>query len=206
ELREHSPVTRAFRREWPAMLRVCGIWLVCAIGFYMMFLYITTYLQREVGLSAAMALDINTISMVVLLLITPLAGYLSDIVGRRIFMVGVPLALMVLAYPLLWVMRHDSLALILSAQMVFAILLGAYGPVVSAVMAELFPREVRCSGMSIAYNITLGLIGGTTPMVATYLIARTNDDLSIAWYLIAAATISFISALYTPETAKTPLR
>ncbi|MGE0094732.1 MAG: MFS transporter [Alphaproteobacteria bacterium] len=206
ELREQAPIARAFRREWRSMLRVCGLWLASAIGFYMMFLYITTYLQREVGLSAALALDINTISMVVLLFTIPVAGYLSDLVGRRIFMIGVPVALLVLSYPLLWVMHHDDPALILSAQIVFALLLGAYGPAISAVMAELFPREVRCSGMSIAYNLTLGLIGGTTPMVATYLIARTHDDLSIAWYLMAAAAISFVSALSIPETAKTPLR
>ena len=206
ELREHAPVARAFRHEWRSMLRVCGIWLMNAVGFYMMFLYITTYLQREVGLSAAVALDINTISMVVLLLTIPVAGYVSDLFGRRIFMIGIPILLLVLAYPLLWVMHHADPALILPAQIVFALLLGTYGPVVSAVMAELFPREVRCSGMSIAYNLTLGLIGGTTPMVATYMIGRTHDDLSIAWYLMAAAAISLVSALYTPETGRAPLR
>lgn len=206
ELQEHAPVARAFRHEWRAMLRVCGIWLVNAVGFYMMFLYITTYLQREVGLGAAVALDINTMSMVVLLLTIPVAGYVSDLVGRRVFMIGVPFLVFALAYPLLWVMHHADPALILPAQMVFALMFGIYGPVVSAVMTELFPREVRCSGLSIAYNLTLGLIGGTTPMVATYMIERTNDDLSIAWYLMAAAAISFVSALATPETGREPLR
>lgn len=206
ELRERAPIARAFRHEWRSMVRVCGIWTVNAVGFYMMFLYITTYLQREVGVAAALALDINTISMVVLLLTIPVAGYASDLMGRRFFMVGVPAVLLVSGYPLLWLMHHADPALILPAQIVFALLLGTYGPVVSAVMAELFPREVRCSGMSVAYNLTLGLIGGTTPMVATYLIARTHDDLSIAWYLMAAAAISLAFTVRIPETARMDLR
>ena len=205
-LREHAPVARAFRHEWRSMLRVCGLCMMNAVGFYMMFLYITTYFQREVGLSAAEALDINTISMFVLLMTIPVAGYVSDLVGRRVFMVGVPILFLILAYPLLWLMHHADPALILPAQIVFALMLGTYGPVVSAVMAELFPREVRCSGMSIAYNLTLGLIGGTTPLVATYMIERTHDDLSIAYYLMAAAAISLVSALCTPETGREPLR
>lgn len=206
ELREHSPVAQAFRHEWRSMLRVCGIWMMNSVGFYMMFLYITTYLQREVGLSAAVALDINTISMIVMLITIPVAGYVSDIVGRRIFMVTVPFLMLVLAYPLIWLMHHADPTFILPAQIVFALMLGTYGPVVSAVMAELFPRAVRCSGMSIAYNLTLGLIGGTTPMVATYMIERTHNDLSIAYYLMAAAAISFVMALRTPETGRGPLR
>jgi MFS transporter, MHS family, proline/betaine transporter len=38
-------------------------------------------------------------------------------------------------------------------------------------MAEAFPAQVRVSGVSIAYNLALGMLGGTTPIVVTYLIA-----------------------------------
>jgi MHS family proline/betaine transporter-like MFS transporter len=73
-------------------------------------------------------------------------------------------------------------------------------------MAEMFSSGVRCSGMAVAYNLTLGIVGGTTPMVCTYLIERTGNDLFIAWYLMIAAAVSLAVVLTLRETGKAPLR
>ncbi|MDP7044363.1 MAG: MFS transporter, partial [Alphaproteobacteria bacterium] len=75
-----------------------------------------------------------------------------------------------------------------------------------AAMVEMVPKRVRVSTMSIGYNLCLGLVGGTTPMVATYLIARTHVDLAPAFYLMAAAVLSLLVVLKMKETAHDPLR
>jgi MHS family proline/betaine transporter-like MFS transporter len=72
-------------------------------------------------------------------------------------------------------------------------------------MVEAFPSEVRCSALSIGYNLCLGLIGGTTPMVTTYLIERTHDDLSPAYFMMAAAAVSLAVVVTLPETHKKQL-
>jgi MHS family proline/betaine transporter-like MFS transporter len=171
----------------------------------MMFVYSATYLKQIVHVSAAQALDINTINMLLLLLLLPLAGALSDRLGRKPLLIASALGTLVLAWPLLWLMHHPSFVLMLTGQMGFAVLVGMSFGVSPAAMAEPFPARVRCSACSIGFNLAMGLIGGTTPMVATYLIARSHNDLSPAWYLMGAATLSLLVILRVRETAKAPL-
>ena len=72
-------------------------------------------------------------------------------------------------------------------------------------MAEAFPGQVRVSGVSIAYNLALGMLGGTTPMVVTYLIAWSHKALAPAYCLMGAAAISLGLLVRWRETAQAPL-
>lgn len=188
------------------MLRVAGFNVLNAVGFYMIFVYVATSLREVVHVRAAQALDINTINMVALLILIPLAGALSDRVGRNPVLVAAALGTLLLAWPLFWMMHHPRFAMILLGQLGFAILIGLFLSAVPATMVEVFPARVRCSALSVGYNLCLGILGGTTPMVVTYLIARSHDDLSPAFYLMAAAICSLAVILSMRETATQPLR
>ena len=200
-----APVREAFRTEWRAMLRVAGLNVLNAVGFYMVFVYVVTYLQQVVHVRAARALDINTINMVLLLLLVPAVGVLSDRIGRKPLLFGAALGTFVLAWPLFWLMHHPDSRLILAGQMGFAVLIGLFLGFVPATMVEAFPARVRCSALSFGFNLCLGVLGGTTPMVTAYLITRSHNDLSPAFYLMAAAAISLLVILRLHETARAPL-
>ena len=88
---------------------------------------------------------------------------------------------------------------VLIGQLGFALLNGIGWSVTGPAMVELASSEARCSTLAIAYNICLGLFGGTTPLVATYLVSRTADDFAPVYYLMAAAALSFISLFRVPE-------
>ena len=201
-----SPVVEAFRTEWRAMLRVAGFNVLSAVGFYMIFVYVATYLRQIVHIKAAQALDINTINMVILLLLIPAAGALSDRVGRKPVLMGSALGTLLFAWPLFWLLHHPHFTVILLGQMGFAVLIGLFVGAGPATMVELFPARVRCSALSVGYNLCLGVLGGTTPLVVTYLIARSHDDLSPAFYLMAAAALSLAVILSLRETATVPLK
>jgi MHS family proline/betaine transporter-like MFS transporter len=66
-------------------------------------------------------------------------------------------------------------------------------------MVETTPREVRCSAISVGYNLSVGVLGGLTPLVATWLMRRTRDDLAPAYYVMAAAFISLVIAVSLPK-------
>jgi MFS transporter, MHS family, proline/betaine transporter len=65
---------------------------------------------------------------------------------------------------------------------------------------------VRYSSLSISYSVAVSLFGGTTPLVFTVLLERTGSNISPAYYVAAAAAISFVAALLVRETAGQPLR
>ena len=200
------PLVEAFGTEWRTIIRVFGLNIVQAVGFYLCFVYVTTYLRQVDFISTSKALDINSASMLVLLLMMPVAGLLADRVGRKPVLLVAVTGILVLSYPLFWLMHHPATAMIMLGQLGFAIILGLYLGTLPAVVVEIFPRRVRCSAMSISYNAAIGLFGGTAPMVAVYLIERSHNDLSTALYLMAMAAVSLAAVLSIKETAWSPMR
>lgn len=200
------PVVEAFRTQWRTMLQVAGVTVLTGAGFWLLFVYVATYLQQIVHIQAAQAFDINTLSMGLLLLVMPAAGALSDQAGRKPLLLASALGTLLLAWPLFWLLHHPDARLILLGQMGFAVLIGVFCGVIPAAIVEVFPARVRCSALAISYNVCLGVIGGMTPLVVTYLIARSHDDLAPAYYLMAAAAIALGVLLGWRETAQAPLR
>jgi len=87
--------------------------------------------------------------------------------------------LVVLAYPLIKLMHHPSAYMIMAGQMGVALLVAIYAASIPAAMTEMFPQKIRVTAVSVSYNIPFAIFGGTSPMVAVWLIERTGDDLSL---------------------------
>jgi MHS family proline/betaine transporter-like MFS transporter len=140
-----------------------------------------------------------------MLLLTAPAAMLSDRIGRKPMLFAVALGAILFAWPLWWMMHQGSFALILAGQMGFALFFAVVFAVIPSVMSEILPPQVRCSGASVAYNLCLGLFGGTAPLVATYLVARLDDVFAPAYYLIAVAFLQLVGLIGMKEMAGKPL-
>ena len=101
--------------------------------------------------------------------------------------------------------RWASATLALIAQMLMIVFLSFFSGACSAVYSEILPTRVRYTALSIGYNIAV-VFGGFAPFIATWLIGVTGSNLAPSYYLIAAATITFLVVLRIPETAFEPLR
>jgi MHS family proline/betaine transporter-like MFS transporter len=200
-----SPVREAFRTQWGAILRVAGLNVLYAVGFYLLFVYAVTYTQQIVHVRAAEALDLNTMSLGVVLLTMVAAGALSDRVGRKPLLVGSALSTLALAWPLFWLMHQPVVRLMLVGQLGLAVLIGLFGGGLPAAMVEAFPARVRVSAVSVGYNLCLAVLGGTTPMAVGSLMAWSHDALAPAYYLMGAAAVSLAVLVSWPETARAPL-
>ena len=108
---------------------------------------------------------------------------------------------MLLAYPLMALMARGHIGGILAGQIGLALLVSSVAGLLPATMAELAPWRVRCTVLSVAYNVGMALLGGTTPLVAAWLVSRTGVPLAPAMYLTAAAALTFVGALLLPKTA-----
>ncbi len=195
-----SPLVEAVTRSRKPLLQAAGLNMMNAVTFYTVFIYMATWLVRQVGETHATALDINTLSMVVLAAVVPIVAIASDRVGRKPFLLLGSAGIAVLAYPLVWLMHHRDFAMILSGQIGFAVLLGTFTGVIPATIAELFPRRVRVSAASISYNLPFALFGGTAPLVAAWLVTVTHDAMAISWYLSGVAAFTFFVSLTLRET------
>ena len=127
-----------------------------------------------------------------MLLMIPLAAMIADRFGRKVMLMSAMIGLLLLSYPLLWLMHHDANGLIFLGQLGFAVLISMIFGSYPTMMVDMFAPRLRVSTISIGYNLCLGIFGGTTPMVAAYLIARTHVDLSPAFYLMGAAIVSLL--------------
>ena len=66
----------------------------------------------------------------------------------------------------------------------------------------MLPAEVRCTAVGARLQPWASASsGGSAPLIATYLVARTSDDFTPAYYVMAMAVVSFVALLGLPETA-----
>jgi len=197
-----APLIEAFTDHWRTMVHLIALAAAISVGFYTTFVYSSTWLHEVANVPANTALGINTVVMALLLLMIPFAGIASDRLGRRRVLSWAAGTLALLAYPLMALMATGRPGSIFGGQVGLGLLVGLNGATLPAVMAELAPWRVRCTVLSVGYNVALAILGGTTPMVAEWLVARTHASLAPAVYLSIAAAVTFIGALFLPRTAR----
>jgi MHS family proline/betaine transporter-like MFS transporter len=197
-----SPLVEAFRTQWTTILKVVGLNLANGIGFYLCFVYTTTWLKQFGHIPQATALALNSLALALLMIATPVAGIISDKIGRKPMLLLGTAGLTLFAWPLFRLMSEATIPAIIGAQAGFAAIMACFTGASPAFMVEVFPKHVRCSGLSVGYNLALSIFGGTVPMVAVFLIAETGDPLLPALYLSLAAAISFAMAAIIRTTAE----
>jgi MHS family proline/betaine transporter-like MFS transporter len=201
-----SALASSVRGQVPLLLRLAGLTVFLAIGYYLSFLYIVSWLQTADGIAPDHALQIDTISILALLPTMLAAGWLSDRIGRRGILLLALATAIVGAWPLFWLLHHPNPTLLLLGQAGFVLIVGLYGGALPAALVEVVPHRSRCTTVAIGYNLPVGVIGGLTPMTAAWLVARTGDDLSPAWMLMAAAAVSLVTLLPMAETYRQPFQ
>ncbi len=175
--------------------------LACAVGatmlhdlsFYLIFVYMTTYLTSILGIPEDVALTINTVNLVIVAVVTVIAAWLSDKWGRKKILTASALLFIVGTIPLMTLVNTKSTENILTAQMILAIAVGGYFGPIPALMIEAFPTRVRFSASALTTNISGPLFGGTAPMLVTWLIDKTGSNMVPAFYLTGAAVTALIA-------------
>ncbi|MEM7123189.1 MAG: MFS transporter [Pseudomonadota bacterium] len=192
----NGPLRQAVTTHGRQMIQAIGISAFSAGGFYLTFVYLTTYVTRVVGDPAADAFDINTINMVAYTILVVVGGVLGDRFGVRWVLLVTTVAGLVFAWPLLWLVDHHDPVLSFLGQFGLVLFVAPYSGLFATTMALLFAPNVRMSGFSVSYNIGLAALGGTTPLVASYLISQDVGDMAPAYVLMVCAVISIAAVLW----------
>jgi MHS family proline/betaine transporter-like MFS transporter len=194
-----------FRSHAVSLCKVVLIDLTIAIGFFIICIFIMTYLQKFVGFSYREAATLNTLSMVVFAAMIPVSGWASDRYGRRPVMLVAVLGFLFFSPFLFYGLSSGNVSLALWSQMGLSFLMGINFAPIPAILAEQFPMHLRYSGVSIAHNLSMAVFGGTAPHLVTFFIDKTGNLLVPGFYLSLAALGSFIGLLWMKDRYKEPL-
>ncbi len=201
-----SPLREALTTSWRPILQIAGLVVIHNVGFYVVFTYLPTYFTKTLEFTKSNAFVSITIASIVAIILIPPLGALSDRIGRKPMLIAGALGFAVLAYPLFMLLNTGSLVAAITAHAALAAIESVFVSASLAAGAELFATRVRSSGYSIGYNVSVAIFGGTAPYVATWLVARTGNEIAPAYYVIAAAIVTLATLMTMRETAAKPLR
>lgn len=169
---------------------------------YIVLHYMTSYAVTVLKMPLSLSMWAGCIAALVQMALCTFAGRLSDRVGRKPTILCAGLAMLLLIYPVfLLINAYPTLVVLLVAVTALSILL-SFSVVPSVVLlTEIFPREIRATGMSIVYCFGVLVFGGFAQFFVTWLIDLTGNPNMPAIYVIGCAIASLAGLSMVPETA-----
>jgi MHS family proline/betaine transporter-like MFS transporter len=191
----HPPIVRAFKLGLKPMI-VLFVWSILnAVGFYLLAGYMVAYNTQTLGLGRTDALLSYIIALLVFTASAPLAGIAADKWGRRKVALVSAVGIGVTAIPAFIIMGAGGVGITILGQSLYAVFIGAVSLLTPLFMVELFRAEIRYTASALAYNMAYAVLGGTAPLVATWLIAQTGEPIAPSFYVVLVSAIGLIIAL-----------
>lgn len=183
-----------------------GLVVLCALIFagvnaagYLAIAYFASYGTNVLGMDRPIVLALTLMTAIAWIISTLVSGKVSDVIGRKqTFIIGYIL-MMVWAIPTWILIDTANVMLFGMAVIILGALLGVtYGPQ-PALYAEMFPAQVRLSGLSIGYALGSIIGGAFAPMIAAMILEETGNSIYIGVYILVISSISLIGALFVPK-------
>ncbi|MBZ6381596.1 MFS transporter [Sphingomonas sanguinis] len=172
------------------------------LAFYAYSIYMQKFLVNTSGFSREVASQINAVTLFVFMLLQPVAGGLSDRIGRKPLMVAFGIAGVLLTYPIFSTLETTRDPLVAGALVMAAlIIVTGYTSINAVVKAELFPAHIRALGVALPYALANTIFGGTAESVAL-LFKKSGFEQGFYWYVTAMIGISLIVYLRMRDTGK----
>ncbi|MDX1901181.1 MAG: MFS transporter [Gammaproteobacteria bacterium] len=196
-----NPISVAFHKNIPQMFRTLGMVFLGSTFYYFSFIWVPIFLKNQLHYATYFVSGLMSILFVLMLFLVPMAGWLCDQVGRFRLLMFNALAVAILAVPALWLLQTGSFVIVLFILLLFTLISSLEQATTSIAVIENFPVPARYTGLSLSYNIGNGFLGGTVPMVCTWLTAKLHFALSPAFYIAACATVTALVVwFFVPET------
>ncbi len=184
---------------WPTILVLIGMVAALNIANYTLLAYMPTYLTETAGFESGDADLLVIMGQVAMLVFIPIAGAMSDRVGRKPMWAVSFIGLILLSIPMFLLIAQGFWPAVIGFS-VLGIVYVAQLATISATFPAMFPSQVRYGGMAIGYNISTALFGGTALYVNDALIDVFDSDLMPAYYMILASVVGLISLRFVVET------
>ncbi|WP_226344950.1 MFS transporter [Agilicoccus flavus] len=185
-----SPLGTTFVRHMPRVLVAAMCVGVATMSVYLI-TYLPTFAQRNLGLPPWSGYAGAIVAGLIALVGSPFVGRLADRVGQTRIMLTAALVGLVVAFPMFALLTGTPrVSTLIVAEIILGALMAAYFAPLPSLLAAMFPVQIRTTGMSLAYNIGVTLLGGFAPTVLAWLV--TYDLRAPSFYYIGVAVLSIV--------------
>ncbi len=203
---ERSPIGVAFHEFRGRMLSAFGLSIIGCIANYVFVVYLVSYAINTMKLPPGIALTCAVASGLVVIVLTPLVGALSDRIGRRPLILACALLNLIFDYPLfLLAINGGTFQALLLALVINSVFQSMYTGTIPSILAEMFPTRVRYTALSVSYGFAVMLFGGFAPLISTWLVSVTGNPYAPAFYIMFGGALSAIAILTMKEYRNVPL-
>jgi MFS family permease len=196
---ERAPIIEVFRKQPREILLSALLRMSEQAPFYIFTAFVFAYGVGTLKMSRDLILSAVLVASCVSFITTPLAGHISDRIGRRkMYLIGAAVT------GLFGFVYFGMLDTGIPSAVFIAIVLSLiphdlqYGPQ-AALIAEAFTPRLRYSGASLGYQLASIIAGGPAPLIATALFATYHTGYAIAVYIAACSVVSLIAAALMPD-------
>jgi len=203
--RQEAPLRQAIQRQPWLLLATLAFTSGYGIANYLSMVFLPAWAHEFHGMAEAQALRINTAGQGLALFVVPLAAWVSDRwISRRALLFLTFAAEAVLAWEAYRLAGTGAVGF-WAAQLALAFLLAVVMGTAPAMLGEQFPAEYRVSAHAVAFNLGIGIAGGTAPMIALALIHSSGNPMMAAIYQAVACALAAAAALALHNRSREPL-
>jgi MHS family alpha-ketoglutarate permease-like MFS transporter len=200
--KEAGSVTALLRNHPRAVMIVLAFTMGGSLYFYTFTTYMQKYLVNTAHMDATVVTFVMTVVLILYMLLQPVFGALSDVIGRKNNMILFTALGALCAPPLLFALGSVASPYAAFILVLLALVIASFYTSISGVVkAELFPTEVRALGVGLSYAVANALFGGTAEYVALWLKSAGHEPW-FAWYVAGMVAIGLAASLIMPDTRK----
>ncbi len=184
------------------LLLVVGLTAGGTAAFYTYTTYMQKFLRLSVGLTDNQTTIVTASSLIFAMFLQPVYGAISDRIGRKWLLIFFGVCGTLFTVPLLSALIQTKTAL--GAFLLIAaawLIVSGYTSINAVVKAELFPTNVRATGVGLPYALTVSIFGGTADSVALYF-KTIGHESWFAYYLTVIIALSLAIYVTMRDTKK----
>jgi MFS family permease len=184
-------VFKSVAKSWRIITLGMLLVILTTVTFYLITAYTPTFGTAVLNLSVSQTLTATLCIGLSNFILLPIMGSLSDRIGRRPQLITAAIVAVISGYPtMLWLTSQPSFERLLIAELWFSLIFTAYNGAMVVYLTEIMPAEIRTSSFSLAYSLAVGIFGGFTPAICTWLIHLGKNRAAPGIWLSVAAVLS----------------
>ena len=194
------PFKLLMREHFKSFMFSCVLSIVGSGFYYSIYIYPVIYMSHYFNYSLKKIFIIQGVCLVVSCFSIALFAKLCDKVGRKSLLLTSCWGFFILSVPAIYLIQTQNVWLAGAAILLLTTLYTMFAAPLVVTFCELFPYQVRYSGIAISYNIGVAIIGALTPMLITLIINISHQTIMYAAYIMFVAILGCLFIPFIPNT------